>query len=82
MEVGIALENAVAEIGYEAHLRDGEDSEKLAASRWTNVLDFVDWIAKRCGGQIENDGGATFESEKKTSSGAGNTLPPWVRQYR
>ena len=38
------------EIGYEQHLHDGEDSEKLAAARWTNVLDFVDWIARRCGG--------------------------------
>ncbi len=35
-------------MGYEQHLHDGEDSEKLAAARWTNVLDFVDWIAKRC----------------------------------
>ncbi len=38
-------------IGYEQHLLDGEDSPKLAAARWSNVLDFVDWIAKRCGGQ-------------------------------
>jgi ATP-dependent DNA helicase Rep len=51
-------------IGYEQHLFDGEDSEKLAAARWSNVLDFVDWIAKRCGGEITPDGGATFESEK------------------
>jgi len=54
------------DIGYEQHLHDGEDSEKLAAARWSNVLDFVDWIAKRCGGEIESDGGATFESEKKS----------------
>jgi ATP-dependent DNA helicase Rep len=54
------------DIGYEQHLHDGEDSEKLAAARWSNVLDFVDWIARRCGGEIENDGGATFESERKS----------------
>ena len=42
------------DIGYEQHLRDGEDSEKLAAARWNNVLDFVDWIAKRCGGDEDN----------------------------
>ncbi|MEP7057748.1 MAG: UvrD-helicase domain-containing protein, partial [Caldimonas sp.] len=64
----------LAEIGYEAHLRDGEDSERLAASRWTNVLDFVDWIAKRCGGAIENDGGATFESEKKSVLDVAQTI--------
>ncbi len=48
------------DIGYEQHLHDGEDSEKLAAARWSNVLDFVDWIAKRCGGEIENDGGTSL----------------------
>ncbi len=51
------------DIGYEQHLFDGEDSEKAAQSRWTNVLDFVDWIARRCGGEITQEGG-TFESEK------------------
>jgi ATP-dependent DNA helicase Rep len=51
-------------IGYEQHLFDGEDSEKLAAARWSNVLDFVDWIARRCGGEITQDGGSAFESEK------------------
>ncbi|MBL0087603.1 MAG: UvrD-helicase domain-containing protein [Ideonella sp.] len=40
------------DIGYEQHLYDhSDDSEKLAAARWTNVLDFVDWIARRCGGE-------------------------------
>jgi ATP-dependent DNA helicase Rep len=51
------------DIGYEQHLFDGEDSEKLAAARWTNVLDFVDWIARRCGGEVTPDG-AGIESEK------------------
>ena len=51
------------DIGYEQHLFDGEDSEKLAAARWTNVLDFVDWVARRCGGEVTEVGG-TFESEK------------------
>jgi ATP-dependent DNA helicase Rep len=54
------------DIGYEQHLHDGEDSEKLATARWANVLDFVDWIAKRCGGEIENDGGLAVETEKKS----------------
>jgi ATP-dependent DNA helicase Rep len=52
-------------IGYEQHLYDGEDSEKLAAARWTNVLDFVDWIARRCGGELTQEGG-TFETEKQS----------------
>jgi ATP-dependent DNA helicase Rep len=54
------------DIGYEQHLHDSEDNDKLAASRWTNVLDFVDWVAKRCGGEIENDGGLTVETTKKS----------------
>ncbi len=56
----------LADIGYEQHLHDGEESDKLAASRWSNVLDFVDWIARRCGGEIENDGGASIETERKS----------------
>ena len=62
------------DIGYEQHLMDGEDSEKLAAARWGNVLDFVDWIAKRCGGEIENDGGMTIETEKKSVLDVAQTI--------
>ncbi len=54
------------DLAYEKHLHDVEESEKLAAARWSNVIDFVDWIAKRCGGEIENDGGIGVESEKKS----------------
>ncbi|EHR69083.1 DNA/RNA helicase, superfamily I [Burkholderiales bacterium JOSHI_001] len=61
------------DIAYEKHLYDGEDSEKLAAARWTNVLDFVDWIAKRCGGEITQEGG-TFESEKKSVLDVAQTI--------
>jgi ATP-dependent DNA helicase Rep len=53
------------DIGYEQHLHDGEDSEKLAAARYSNVLDFIDWMARRCGGEITQDGGS-FESEKSS----------------
>ena len=44
------------DIGYEQHLHDGEDQAKLADARWSNVLDFVDWIARRCGGEVAADG--------------------------
>jgi ATP-dependent DNA helicase Rep len=54
------------EIGYEKHLYDGEDSEKLAASRWKNVLDFCEWMALRCGGEIDDAAGVTTSSEKKS----------------
>ena len=37
-------------IGYEQHLHDQAESPVLGAARWNNVLEFVEWIAKRCGG--------------------------------
>ncbi len=54
------------DIGYEQHLHDNEDNEKVAAARWSNVMDFIDWVAKRCGGDIETDGGMTTETEKRS----------------
>jgi len=53
------------DIAYEQHLHDGDDSERLAAARWGNVLEFVDWVARRCGGGITGEGGR-FESEQKS----------------
>ncbi len=53
------------DIGYEQHLHDSGDSDKLAAARWSNVLDFVDWVARRCGGEITQEGGP-FESERSS----------------
>jgi ATP-dependent DNA helicase Rep len=48
-------------IGYEQHLHDGEDQARLAEARWSNVLDFVDWIARRCGGGVAADGSGTVD---------------------
>jgi ATP-dependent DNA helicase Rep len=52
------------EIGYEKHLYDGEESEKVAAAKWTNVLEFCDWMAARCGGQIDDVAGVTEREVK------------------
>lgn len=62
------------DIGYEQHLLDGEENEKIGAARWGNVLDFVDWIARRCGGEIENDGGLSVETEKKSVLDVAQTI--------
>jgi len=62
----VLLMDWLKDIGYEQHLHDSEDNDKLAASRWSNVMDFVDWVSKRCGGEIENDGGMTVETTKKS----------------
>lgn len=67
------LHGWLKDIGYEQHLFDGEDSEKLATARWSNVLDFVDWIAKRCGGEITHEGG-TFESERQSVFDVAQTI--------
>ena len=53
------------DIAYEQHLYDNEDSEKVAANRWTNVLDFIDWMARRCGGELRSEG-AIIEGERQT----------------
>ncbi len=57
----------LTDIGYEQHLRDSEDSEKLATARWGNVLDFVDWIARRCEGD-EGDAKQTVLQVAQTIS--------------
>ncbi|HMW23607.1 MAG TPA: 3'-5' exonuclease, partial [Burkholderiaceae bacterium] len=64
----------LTDIGYERHLHEGEDSEKLATARWGNVIDFIDWIARRCGGEIENDGGVQVETEKKSVLDVAQTI--------
>jgi ATP-dependent DNA helicase Rep len=59
------LADWLKDIDYEKHLYDSEDSEKLAASRWTNVLEFCDWMAQRCGGEIDDAAGAAIATERK-----------------
>ena len=54
------------EIGYEQHLYDAEDSEKVAAARWTNVLEFCDWMAQRAGGKTTTTADVTTTSEAKS----------------
>ncbi|WP_294769370.1 UvrD-helicase domain-containing protein [uncultured Rhodoferax sp.] len=53
------------EIGYEKHLYDGEDSEGVASAKWSNVMEFCEWMAQRCGGQIEDAAGTTSTREIK-----------------
>ncbi len=54
---GLFLAEWLKEIGYEKHLYDGEESEKLAAAKWSNVVEFCEWMAQRCGGQVEGVAG-------------------------
>ncbi len=60
------LTDWLADIGYEQYLYDSEDSDKVAAARWSNVLEFCDWMAQRAGGQIEDAAGTTTQTEVKS----------------
>lgn len=52
------------EIDYEKHLTDGEESGKVAAAKWGNVMEFCDWMAQRCGGQVDDVTGVTTREVK------------------
>ena len=54
------------DIAYEQYLYDSEENEKIAAARWTNVMDFVDWVAGRCGGKVVEEAGTREETERKS----------------
>ena len=53
-------------IAYEQHLFDGEEQARLAEARWANVLEFVDWIARRCGGGDRAADGSGLAGETTT----------------
>jgi ATP-dependent DNA helicase Rep len=54
------------DIGYQKHLYDSEENEKVAAMRWGHVLEFCDWMAGRCGGEIDDAAGVHTAQEKKS----------------
>jgi ATP-dependent DNA helicase Rep len=60
------LTDWLKDIAYEQHLIESEDNEKVAAARWGNVVDFCDWMAGRCGGEITDEAGVQTQSERKT----------------
>ena len=59
------LTDWLTDLNYEKHLYDGEDSEKVAAARWSNVLEFCDWMANRAGGQSDDSLGGVVTKESK-----------------
>src|SRR5512133_1865054 len=62
----VFMQEWLKDIGYEKHLYDGEDNERVAASRWTNVMEFCDWMSQRAGGEIDDTAGVSIASEKKS----------------
>ncbi len=61
----VFLRDWLKDIAYEQHLYDHEDSEQ-AAARWSNVMDFCDWMAQRCGGQVDDEAGLVMARESKS----------------
>ena len=59
------LTDWLKDIGYEQHLHDQEDTDKMAAARWGHVLEFCEWMAQRCGGVIDDAAGVSLVSERK-----------------
>ncbi|MDR1968778.1 MAG: UvrD-helicase domain-containing protein [Burkholderiaceae bacterium] len=55
------------DIGYEQHLLGSEDSPALAAARWANVLEFIDWMAGRCNGQTGSAARSVLEVAQTVS---------------
>lgn len=51
------LEAWLRDIGYQQHLVDQEDNPKAADQRWGNVQDFCQWMASRCGDDVEDPTG-------------------------
>ena len=51
----VFLQQWLKDIDYEKHLYESAEHEKQAAKRWENVLEFIAWMAKRCGGQANDE---------------------------
>ena len=64
----------LGELGFDQHLLDSEENPKVAAARWSNVLDFIDWIARRCGGEIAEDGSGQVQTETKSVLDVAQTI--------
>ena len=60
------MQEWLKDIGYEKHLLDSEDSDQVAAAKWANVLEFCDWMAQRCGGELDDAAGVTTTREVKS----------------
>jgi ATP-dependent DNA helicase Rep len=60
------LTDWLKDIDYEKHLYDGEESEKIAAAKWSNVMDFCDWMAQRCGDQLDDAAGVSLGNDIKS----------------
>ncbi|HOB66615.1 UvrD-helicase domain-containing protein [Ottowia sp.] len=68
------LDEWLQAIHYEKHLHDSSDTAPQATARWGNVLEFCDWMADRCGGQITDAAGVSLSLEPKTLLDVAQTI--------
>lgn len=59
----LTLMEWIKDINYEQYLQEAEEHGPKAQQRWDNVLEFIEWIAKRCGAPETDDSG--FEQPTK-----------------
>ena len=65
-EAALFLAEWLKEIGYEKHLYDGEESASVAAAKWSNVQEFCEWMAQRCGGVTDDMDANSIVRETKS----------------
>ena len=65
-QAGDFMRQWLKDMGYERYLFDQEDNDKLAAARWKNVMEFVDWMAGRCGGATDDTAGVVTSTPSKS----------------
>ncbi len=68
MAAKIFMADWLKDMAYEQHLINGEESDKVAAAKWGNVLEFCDWMAQRCGGDAGDAGDAAGTSVRETKN--------------
>jgi len=68
------LADWLRDIGYEAHLLEHEDDPRRAAARWGHVQEFCDWMAGRCGGEVDDAAGAALVSERRSLLAVAQTV--------
>jgi ATP-dependent DNA helicase Rep len=60
------LRQWLKELNYEQHIYELEDNDRLAAARWENVIEFCDWMSRRCGGTEDDPTSVTLHSPEKS----------------
>ncbi len=61
-------------IGYEQYLLEQENNSAMAAARYGNVLHFCQWLAARCGGQLDDTAAVRVQQKTQTLLAVAQTV--------